>query len=102
MIRIPCPICGLRPETEFTYGGDASQPRPSDDDTSLEAWVAWVFERDNPRGAHLEHWHHVQGCRQWLTVERDTLTHAVGGARLAREAAALAEEPASMPLERAS
>tara|TARA_R110002051_G_scaffold316835_1_gene397048 strand:- start:44932 stop:45198 length:267 start_codon:yes stop_codon:yes gene_type:complete len=86
MLRLPCPVCGLRDETEFDYGGDATVVRPDQDNTDLNDWHDYVFVRDNPRGAHKEYWHHVQGCRQWLIVERNTLTHAVGTTALAREA----------------
>ncbi|MEM1079391.1 MAG: sarcosine oxidase subunit delta [Pseudomonadota bacterium] len=85
MIRINCPVCGPRSETEFTYGGDASIRRPAMDETAMAPWLDYVFHRDNPRGPHKEYWHHVQGCRQWLVVERSTLTHEVGSCTLARE-----------------
>jgi sarcosine oxidase subunit delta len=85
MIRLKCPVCGTRDESEFTYGGDATVTRPSMDETQVEPWLEYVFMRDNPRGAHREYWHHVQGCRQWLVVERNTLTHVVGDCSLARE-----------------
>ena len=29
MLRLECPICGLRDETEFVYGGDATIVRPA-------------------------------------------------------------------------
>lgn len=87
MLRLPCPVCGLRDETEFTYGGDATMTRPAQDNADPVAWHDHVFLRDNPRGAHREFWHHVQGCRQWLVVERNTLTHMIGAVQLAREAA---------------
>lgn len=83
MLRLMCPLCGLRDETEFAYGGDATVERPAVDDSSPERWHAYVFLRDNPRGPHREYWHHVLGCRQWLVVERDTVTHHVGRVRLA-------------------
>lgn len=83
MIRIPCPICGLRDETEFTYGGDASRVRPDLTETDMDVWHDYVFSRPNPRGLHIEFWHHVHGCRQVLVVERDTLSHDVSGCRLA-------------------
>ncbi len=86
MLRIECPVCGLRDETEFTYGGDASATLPSISEPSPEHWYETVFVRDNPRGAHRELWHHHLGCRQWLVVERDTLTHEIGSCRLPREA----------------
>lgn len=86
-MRIPCPWCGERDAGEFVYGGDAGPRRPADD-APLQDWVDYVFYRDNPRGPHREYWQHVQGCRAWIVVERDTLTHAVGGSRPAAEAAA--------------
>lgn len=86
MLRIDCPVCGLRDESEFTYGGDASAALPSISDASPERWCEAVFVRENPRGAHRELWHHDLGCRQWLIIERDTLTHEIGACRLAREA----------------
>ncbi len=85
MLRINCPVCGLRDETEFSYGADASVVRPEMDETETDPWIDYDFTRDKPRGPHKEYWHHVQGCRQWLVLERNTLTHAVGACRLARE-----------------
>ncbi len=85
MLRINCPVCGLRDETEFSYGADASVVRPAMDETGTGPWIDYVFTRDNPRGPHKEYWHHVQGCRQWLVLERNTLTHTVGECHLARE-----------------
>jgi len=87
MLRILCPICGLRDETEFTYGADATIRRPHMNENDAKAWHDYVFIRDNPRGPHKEYWHHVTGCRQWLVVERDTLTHEIFGTYLAREVA---------------
>ncbi len=46
-------------------------------------WQAYVYERANPRGPHQEYWHHVAGCRQWLVVSRDTLSHEVQASALA-------------------
>jgi methylglutamate dehydrogenase subunit B len=82
MLQIACPWCGVRDESEFRYRGDASKSRPSAD-AGLKAFNAYVYERDNPRGWHLEWWLHVGGCRKLLTVLRHTLTHEirwVGGA----------------------
>ncbi|MCZ7596814.1 MAG: sarcosine oxidase subunit delta [Gammaproteobacteria bacterium] len=82
-MRIPCPCCGERPIDEFGYLGDATVVRPDVDD--LAAWHDYVYLRDNPRGPHHEYWHHVGGCRAWLVVHRDTLTHEVFGATLASD-----------------
>jgi sarcosine oxidase subunit delta len=60
--------------------------RPAHAESDAEKWFAYVFLRDNPRGPHREYWHHVLGCRQWLKVERDTLTHVIGDVVLARDA----------------
>ncbi|WP_455270023.1 sarcosine oxidase subunit delta [Rhizobium herbae] len=73
---IACPHCGPRPKEEFTVRGDAGITRPAPD-AGEDAWYAYVYLRDNPRGRHKEHWHHTSGCRRWLVVERDTMTHAI-------------------------
>ena len=75
---ISCPHCGARPKEEFSIRGDASLARPAPD-ASADAWFDYVYLRDNPRGRHSEYWHHSSGCRRWLIVERDTVTHAVHG-----------------------
>lgn len=77
---ITCPHCGPRPTEEFTIRGDASVRRPPPD-AGQEAWYDYVYMRENPRGAHAEYWHHGGGCRRWLVVERNTLTHEVTAVR---------------------
>jgi heterotetrameric sarcosine oxidase delta subunit len=52
-------------------------PDPGLDCTDAATWHDYVFLRDNPRGRHAEYWHHVHGCRRWLRVERDTVTHEI-------------------------
>jgi heterotetrameric sarcosine oxidase delta subunit len=86
MLIIKCPHCGPRDHTEFSYGGDATVKRPADG-ASMEAWYEAVYLRDNPRGPHEELWQHVQGCRAWVVVTRDTLTHAISAVRLPTEKA---------------
>jgi len=85
MLRIPCPHCGVRDYTEFHYAGDATKHRPAHGTGDLHAWHDYVFLFDNPKGTHLEYWQHVEGCRQWLVLERDTATNTVGRSWLARE-----------------
>ncbi|KLN61952.1 sarcosine oxidase subunit delta [Kiloniella spongiae] len=84
-MRINCPVCGVRDETEFNYLGDATVKRPPMSETDQKIWVDYVFFRDNPRGRHQEFWHHVLGCRQWLIVERNTATHEIYDCNLAQE-----------------
>ena len=84
---IPCPFCGPRDSAEFSYGGDAARVRPAIEDADQQRWLAYVYERDNPKGPLKEFWHHLQGCRQWLVVERNTATHEILRVEPARERA---------------
>lgn len=80
MHRIACPFCGPRDEVEFRYRGDAGVTRPvlvADDPAALPAFLAYVYERENPLGWHLEWWQHAQGCRRVVKALRQTGTHAI-------------------------
>ncbi|MFN3945796.1 MAG: sarcosine oxidase subunit delta [Allosphingosinicella sp.] len=76
MLRIHCPWCGARDEIEFRCGGESHIERP-EPDVSDATWAAYLFERDNPRGARAERWVHSAGCRQWFNLVRDTVTHEI-------------------------
>ncbi|MEP7243721.1 MAG: sarcosine oxidase subunit delta [Gammaproteobacteria bacterium] len=91
MLRIQCPHCGERDESEFRYRGDASRSRPGADD-ALETFTAYVYERANPRGWHVEWWLHVAGCRKLLKVVRHTLTHDIAAIGAADDRLALPQE----------
>ncbi|PVH27317.1 sarcosine oxidase subunit delta [Pararhodobacter oceanensis] len=80
MIILNCPFCGPRDHSEFDYGGDGSITYPSLD-APVEDWHAAVFLRDNICGVQTETWQHTQGCRMWLLVERDTMSHEVHSIR---------------------
>ena len=78
MLRIPCPWCGLRDETEFHYGGQAHVARPEHPEKlSDAAWADYLFMRDNPKGEFAERWMHAAGCRRWFNVRRHTVTHRI-------------------------
>ena len=78
MMRIECPWCGGRDETEFHYGGEAHIARPADPDAlSDEAWADYLFMRANPKGIHAERWMHAQGCRRWFNALRHTVSHEI-------------------------
>ncbi len=79
---IPCPHCGKRDRHEFTYGGDAVIKSPGLDELGQNKWVGHTYYRSNPRGTHLEYWQHSSGCRAWLVVERDTVSHMIASSRL--------------------
>ena len=76
MLRIPCPYCGTRDETEFTFGGPSHVARP-DPAVSDRAWSEYLFVRENPKGVHYERWCHSYGCARWFNVARDTVTHEI-------------------------
>ena len=93
-MRLPCPLCGERDHSEFVYRGDASVVRPDADAPGAQrAFHEFVHLRANPAGWHKEHWYHEMGCRSWIVVERNTLTHEVRGAVTAAEHT-LARRPA--------
>jgi sarcosine oxidase subunit delta len=84
-MQIPCPLCGPRDIREFTYKGhEAYLHRPTQDAPDA-AWDTYLHLRDNPAGATRDLWYHVSGCGAWLVVARDTVTHEITGATLARE-----------------
>ena len=85
-MRLPCPFCGERDLSEFVCRGEAAPVRPPPGgEGAQEAMFDYLYPRDNPAGPTAEHWYHAYGCRRWMVVERDTRTHAIAAARLARE-----------------
>ena len=84
-MRIHCPHCGPRAQEEFAYYGDATPQRPDPAASAADdKFYEYVYLRDNPDGAHREHWYHANGCQTWLIVERDTRTHAIAAVVAAR------------------
>lgn len=60
----------------------------------MQEWHDAVFLRDNICGAQTETWQHVNGCRMWLLVERDTMTHEIHSVRPAHSGMAVALDAA--------
>ena len=78
MLLIECPWCGPRPESDFTYGGEAHIARPAEPAArSDEEWGDYLFMRKNPSGPHREQWCHSAGCRRWFNAERYTVTNRI-------------------------
>ena len=77
MINIPCPFCGLRNESEFSFGGPVKPDRPDPNSVTNEQLVEYLTTVPNPLGAVQERWWHVRGCGTWLTIWRDTRTHDI-------------------------
>ena len=59
---IPCPVCGLRDQSEFTYGGDATIVRPELADADAARWADYVYDREKPARAA----HGILAPRPWL------------------------------------
>jgi sarcosine oxidase subunit delta len=76
VLRIPCPFCGVRDETEFVYGGESHIARPPAD-AEDRTWSEYLYVRRNAKGIFYERWHHARGCRQWFNVARDNVTHEI-------------------------
>jgi heterotetrameric sarcosine oxidase delta subunit len=76
-MRINCPWCGERAETEFRSAG-AALDRPSAP-TELDGtqWADHIYGRDNQPGLVRELWWHWAGCRQWLLIDRDSVSHRI-------------------------
>jgi sarcosine oxidase subunit delta len=75
MLLIDCPICGRRPEGEFTYAGEAHIARPADPSAVDDReWTAFLYDRANPRGEHAERWRHTHGCGRFFNAIRNTVT----------------------------
>ena len=85
-MRIRCPFCGERELSEFSYLGDAlfQRPSPNGPEAQVKFFEA-VYLRDNPAGLHDELWYHTFGCRGWLRLTRDTRTHEIVAANLAKK-----------------
>ena len=75
MLLIACPHCGPRAQAEFTYERtrDSIVTLDVPDETAMTA----LFERANPRGADDELWRHSHGCRQFLLIRRNRVTHEI-------------------------
>ncbi|WP_306150271.1 MULTISPECIES: sarcosine oxidase subunit delta [unclassified Roseibium] len=86
---IPHPILGPRDAQEFVYLGDASLLNRPDwqGDNAAREFCDYQYLRGNPAGIHRELWFHEQGDRSWLVVTRDTTTHEILKAELARDVA---------------
>jgi sarcosine oxidase subunit delta len=74
----PCPFCGPRDETEFTYVAEAGKTRPALEGGAQPgaAWSRFLYFQDNPKGCSTEIWLHGT-CGEYFSMTRDTATHEV-------------------------
>jgi len=72
-----CPVNGLRPVSEFHYGGEIrAMPDPAM--CTDEQWADYVFNRNGAPGTKREWWCHVPS-NTWFVAERDTAADQVLG-----------------------
>lgn len=70
-LQIPCPHCGLRDASEFTFGGELRDLESPDPQADFDR----VYLQDNAPGPQEERWFHAYACRRWMTITRDTVTN---------------------------
>ena len=73
-LEVPCPFCGHRPSTEFSFGGEVRALDAPD----AEEDFARVYLPGNREGRQQERWFHAMGCKTWFTLVRDTRTNGIG------------------------
>jgi heterotetrameric sarcosine oxidase delta subunit len=73
-LEIPCPHCGARPHTEFTFDGELRSIEAADPEDDF----ARVYLEENLAGARRERWFHAMGCKRWTTLTRDTRSNTIG------------------------
>jgi sarcosine oxidase subunit delta len=75
MKQLHCPLNGIRPVSEFAYGGEV-RAMPNPDECSDQQWTDYVFNRNGAPGVKREWWCHI-ASGYWFIAERDTLTDHV-------------------------
>lgn len=75
MKQLTCPVNGLRPISEFAYGGECRE-MPDPGACSDEQWSDYVFNRSGAAGIKREWWYHL-ASGTWFIAERDTAADRV-------------------------
>ena len=75
MKLLKCPVNGVRPLSEFTYGGEW-RDMPDPDKCTDKEWAAYVHYRNGAPGLKKEWWYHSPSGT-WFIAERNTLTDKV-------------------------
>ena len=70
MKLLRCPINGIRPLQEFTYGGELRLP-PDEKSATDSQWADYVFNRAGEPGLKQEWWYHM-ASGTWFIAERNT------------------------------
>lgn len=75
MMLIACPHCGPRAQEEFAYERPVEAVIRFAD--APDDAVATLYARTNPRGVSEEIWTHSHGCRSWMVIRRDRVSHVI-------------------------
>lgn len=70
MKQLRCPLNGVRPVSEFAYGGEV-RVMPDPDRCSDDEWTDYVFNRSGIPAVKREWWCHI-ASGYWFIAERDT------------------------------
>lgn len=70
-----CPVNGLRPVSEFAYGGEV-RAMPDPDTCTDDRWADHVFNRSGIPGVKIEWWYHLPSG-VWFHAERDVVADRV-------------------------
>lgn len=70
MKQLRCPLNGVRPVSEFAYGGEV-RVMPDPDRCSDGEWTDYVFNRSGIPAVKREWWCHI-ASGYWFIAERDT------------------------------
>jgi sarcosine oxidase subunit delta len=75
MKLLDCPMLGLRPTSEFSYGGEL-RISPGPEASSDAQWADYVWNRNGAAGIKREWWFHLPSAT-WFIAERDTRSDRV-------------------------
>jgi heterotetrameric sarcosine oxidase delta subunit len=79
MYLIDCPHCGPRAQIEFTY--ERTVDSMVDPAAPAAEAMRTLFSRANPMGLDEEVWRHTFGCRAWMVLTRNRVTHLIEAVR---------------------
>lgn len=75
MKLLQCPMNGIRPISEFVFGGEL-RAMPNPETSTDKEWAAYVHNRNGAPGLKKEWWYHGPSGT-WFIAERNTLTEEV-------------------------
>lgn len=75
MKLLKCPVNGIRPLSEFVFGGEQRE-MPDPATCTDKEWAAYVYNRNGAPGLKREWWYHSPSGT-WFVAERNTMTDEV-------------------------